>query len=167
MKRSMFGMLVVLATAIGTISLAASGGARMAPAISLPDRDGAKVTLESLRGHVVLVDIWASWCPPCKAAFPVYDSLYRSYRQRGLEVVAINVDEQRSAADAFLTGREFQVRVLFDPKGTAPTGFDVKAMPTSYLLDKTGAIRFTHEGFTDKMVSQYKSEIEQLVAEKP
>jgi len=159
--------LQMFVVAIATIALSASSDARLAPPIALPDRDGTTVTLESLRGRVVLVDMWASWCPPCKAAFPAYDQLYRDYRDRGFEVLAINVDEKRAAADAFLNGREFTMRVLFDPKGTAPMGFDLKAMPTSYLVDKRGAIRFSHEGFTDKVVQQYRSEIEQLIAEKP
>ncbi len=150
---------------LGSMSVAASGGNRVAPTLSLPDRDGATISLQSLKGKVVLVDIWASWCIPCRAAFPAYDSLYRQYRDQGFEVLAINVDETRSAADRFLSGREFQMRVLFDPTGVAPTGFNVRAMPTSYLVDKQGAIRFSHEGFTDKALPQYRREVEQLIQE--
>lgn len=160
-------VLQALVALIGTVTIAAGGDARMAPAVTLPDREGVTVTLESLRGHVVLVDIWASWCPPCKAAFPAYDTLYRAYRERGFDVLAINVDEKRSAADAFLHGKDFQLRVLFDPKGTAPKAFDLRGMPTSYLVDRRGAIRFSHEGFSEKVLPQYRSEIEQLMAEKP
>jgi thiol-disulfide isomerase/thioredoxin len=156
-----------LTIAVGAIAVLSANDARMAPALSLPDRNGTEVTLQSLKGHVVLVDIWASWCPPCKAAFPAYDKLYREYRERGLEVLAVNVDDKRTAADRFLNGKEFVVRVLFDPKGTAPMGFQLRAMPTSYLVDKRGAIRFSHEGFTDKVLSQYRDEIAQLLVEQP
>ena len=159
--------MCAIVLAIGTITLAASGDGKPAPSIALPDKSGKKVSLESFRGHVVLVDIWASWCPPCKAAFPAYDNLYRTYRDRGFEVLAVNVDEKRSAAESFLNGRDFIVRVLFDPEGTAPRGFNLRGMPTSYLVDKKGTIRFSHEGFTDKLLPQYKSEIEQLIAEVP
>lgn len=155
-----------LLTTRGADAAGGSVGAT-APALSLPDRKGALVSIESLRGRVVLVDIWASWCPPCKAAFPAYDALFREYRQRGLDVLAVNVDEKRSAADAFLEGRDFQVRVLFDPKGSAPTGFKLRAMPTSYLIDRRGTTRFSHEGFNDKVLAQYRREIEQLLEEKP
>jgi thiol-disulfide isomerase/thioredoxin len=153
--------------AAGSIPVAARTDARMAPSISLPDREGAMITLESLRGHVVLVDIWASWCPPCKAAFPAYDELFRRYRDRGFEVLAINVDEKRSAADEFLNGKQFQMRVLFDPKGVAPLGFNLRAMPTSYIVDKRGEIRFSHQGFTSQAVPELQRQIEQLMAEKP
>src|SRR5436190_5537443 len=132
--------VLVLVALLSTIGIAANGDARPAPPISLPDRNGAVITLQSLRGRVVLLDIWASWCPPCRAAFPAYDALYREYREKGFDVLAVNVDEKRAAADGFLSGRDFQMRVLFDPKGTAPAGFNLRGMPTSYLLDRHGAI---------------------------
>ena len=154
-------MLVVGALAIGAMD------ARMAPSISLPDHNGTTVSLDSLRGRVVLVDIWASWCAPCKAAFPAYDELFQAYRSRGFDVLAVNVDEKRGAADQFLNGREFQMRVLFDPAGTTPSAFKLEAMPTSYLIDKRGTIRFVHTGFTNKSIAQYKREIEQLIVETP
>ncbi len=166
---------VVLCTcaAIGggarTVGAQASGRAdpKLAPPIALPDAAGTVVTLASLRGRVVLVDVWASWCPPCKEAFPAYDALYREYRGRGFEVLAVDVDEKRSAADAFLNGKNFQTRVLFDPKGTAPAALGLSGMPTAYLVDKRGAIRFSHEGFKNKDVALYRSTIEQLLAEAP
>lgn len=139
----------------------------LTPSLSLPDATGAAVSLESLKGRVVLVDIWASWCPPCKAAFPAYDALFTEYRDRGLEVLAINVDETRKAADAFLRGRTYAVRVLFDPTGSAPAGFKLKAMPTSYLVDRKGVTRFAHEGFNERVLAQYRREIEQLLEEMP
>lgn len=140
---------------------------KVTPAITLPDAAGAPVSLASHRGKVVLVDIWASWCVPCKVAFPAYDALYREYRSRGLEVLAINVDEERKAANAFLDGKNFQVRVLFDPKGTAPTGFKLKGMPTSYLVDRKGVTRFAHEGFNNQVLAEYRRQIEQLLEEQP
>jgi peroxiredoxin len=152
---------------IGSLLAGGIADARMAPKVSLPDQHGNTVSLASLRGRVVLVDIWASWCPPCKAAFPAYEDLFQEYGARGFDVLAVNVDEKRGAADEFLSGRQFQMHVVFDPKGAAPAAFNVRAMPTSYLIDKRGSIRFVHEGFTDKSIAQYKHEIEQLIAETP
>ena len=152
---------------IGTLAMAGIADARMAPQVSLPDQAGKTVSLSSLRGRVVLVDIWASWCPPCKAAFPAYEDLFQEYGPRGFDVLAVNVDAKRSAADEFLSGRHFQMHVVFDPKGDTPAAFNLRGMPTSYLIDKRGSIRFVHEGFTDKLLAQYKHEIEQLIAEQP
>lgn len=138
-----------------------------APAIELPAEAGAPVALASLKGKVVLIDVWASWCVPCKAAFPAYDEMYRKYKDRGFEVLAVNVDEKRADAERFLRDRRHVLKVVFDPKGEAPLKFKVRGMPTSYLVDKRGNIRFAHEGFTTKDVALYERRIEALLAEAP
>ncbi len=138
---------------------------RPAPELSLPDRTGAVVSLASLKGRVVLLDIWATWCPPCKASLPAYEAMVRDYRARGFEVLAVSVDEGKGDVEAFLKGRDLQLRVLLDPKGQTPTRFTAKAMPTSFLIDRRGVIRFTHEGFTEKAVAELRRQIEQLLAE--
>ena len=136
-----------------------------APALELPDEHGTLVSLGALRGRVVLVDVWASWCVPCKAAFPEYDALFKEYRDRGFEVLAVNVDERRADADRFLATRPHAMPVLFDPKGVTPQRFQLNGMPTSYFIDRRGNIRFRHEGFTLKDLTTYRSRIEQLLAE--
>lgn len=138
-----------------------------APAIELPSEQGATVSLSALKGQVVLVDVWASWCAPCKAAFPAYDALRQEYHARGFEVFAINVDEKKADADRFLVGRRHSMTVVYDPKGVAPMRFRLKGMPTTYLLDRRGNIRYTHEGFAEKDVALYRRRIEALLAETP
>ena len=138
---------------------------RPAPAIALPDASGAVKQLADLRGKVVLVDFWASWCVPCKASFPALDGLHRELRDRGFEVLAINVDERRKDADAFLAGRAPAMTVLFDPRGTTPEAFNVRAMPSSALIDRAGNIRFVHEGYTGKTLDTYRREIATLLTE--
>ena len=138
---------------------------RPAPAVALPAADGTITRLADLRGKVVLVDFWASWCAPCKASFPALDGLYRELHDRGFEVLAINVDERRRDADAFLAGRSPAMTVLFDPKGASPRLFNVRAMPSSALIDRAGNIRFTHEGYTSKTLDSYRRELATLLAE--
>jgi thiol-disulfide isomerase/thioredoxin len=123
------------------------------------------VSLGDLRGQVVLLDVWASWCPPCAVAFPNYDALYKQYRTRGLHVLAVNVDEHRRDASIFLEGRPHDVQVVWDPTGIAPKALKMKGMPTTYLIDRNGRIRFTHEGFSEKALPSYRREIEQLLQE--
>lgn len=157
-------ILCLVLSAAGAAVLAAD--AVPAPIIALPDAQGTVLNSASLRGQVVLVDFWASWCVPCKASFPALDALHREFRDRGVSVVAINLDEERKAADAFLAARPHQMPVLFDPKGVSATAFVVKGMPSSVVIDRRGNIRYRHQGFTDKTLAQYRIEITQLLGEK-
>jgi thiol-disulfide isomerase/thioredoxin len=138
----------------------------LAPDVALERDDGSRVQLSEYKGKVLLLDFWASWCAPCKVSFPALDAIYREYQPRGLEVLAVNLDEQRRAADAFLAQHPHVLPVLFDPKGVAPQAFGVKGMPTSFLIDRAGAIRFTHMGYTGNVDASYRREIAQLLAER-
>jgi thiol-disulfide isomerase/thioredoxin len=143
----------------------AAAAPTVAPRIALQTSDGTTVELASYQGKVLLVDFWASWCTPCKTSFPALDALFREYASRGLEVVAINLDERRRDADAFLGDHPHQMTVLFDPKGASPVAFGVKGMPSSFLIDKAGNIRFTHMGYSGNVAESYRREIAQLLAE--
>jgi len=136
-----------------------------APQIEVQTRDGKRVRLADFRGQVVLVDFWASWCGPCKTSFPALDALYRELHPRGLAVLAVNVDERRDDAEEFLRSRSPQMLIAFDPKGRAPEAFGVDAMPSSYLIDRQGRIRFVHTGFPSGTAAAYRREIEVLLAE--
>src|SRR4029079_18243493 len=129
-----------------------------APAISVKDKDGHEHTLSEFKGRVVLVDFWASWCAPCKASFPALDALHEEFHDAGLDVVAINVDEDAKSARAFLAGRSPSLNLLFDPKGRSPEAFKVEGMPSSFLIDRDGNIRYRHMGFTDQTRTDFRRE---------
>jgi thiol-disulfide isomerase/thioredoxin len=159
----------VLACAIALhVTLAPVAGlaqAKILPDLAAEDDHGTDVRLRSYAGHVLLVDFWASWCPPCKASFPALDALSRELTPRGVIVLAVNVDERRRDADAFLSEHPHTLTVLFDPKGTLPTALSVQGMPSSFVVDKAGHIRFTHMGYTGNISDQYRHEITQLLSE--
>ena len=136
-----------------------------APAFSLKDKAGQVRTLAEFKGRVVLVDFWASWCGPCKASFPALDSLHEELHGEGLEVVAINVDEDRKDAQAFLEGRSPSMTVLFDSQGRSPEDFKVEGMPSSFLIDREGNVRFQHMGFTEQTKADFRREIAFLLRE--
>ena len=144
---------------------AASSPSKPAPDVTLPAEDGSMVRLADLQGRVVLLDFWASWCIPCRASFPAINRLHEELRSKGLTVLAINVDEQRKDADAFLSGRPHTLMVLFDPAGRSPEAFKVKGMPSGILLDRQGRIRITHMGYTEKTLDRYREEILSLLGE--
>lgn len=164
MKRHHHRTLFV-AAAVSLASLALAAPEKPAPNIVVQNGDGGSVDLASYRGKVVLVDFWASWCPPCKTSFPALDALYREYATKGVEVLAVNLDERRRDADAFLSAHPHRLTVLFDPKGASPVAFGVKGMPSSFILDRNGNIRFTHMGYSGNVDESYRRELVQLLAE--
>ena len=121
--------------------------------------------LDGLRGSVVYIDFWASWCTPCRQSFPWMQQIQQRYRADGLEIVAVNVDQSRTDAERFLRAYPTQLRLVFDPKGALATQFDVQGMPTSILIDRRGTARFTHIGFLPMDRVVYESEIQTLLSE--
>jgi thiol-disulfide isomerase/thioredoxin len=152
------------AMAFALPSITASA-ARPTPDVAVQRADGAAVRLADYKGKVVLIDFWATWCPPCKVSFPALDTIYREYQEKGLEVLAVNLDEKRRDADTFLDAHPHRLTVLFDPKGLSPTAFGVKGMPSSFLIDRAGNIRFTHMGYSGNVDGSYRQEISQLLSE--
>ena len=139
---------------------------KTAPDVTLQTADGTAVALSTYKGKIVLVDFWASWCVSCKTSFPALDAIYREFEAKGVAVVAVNLDEERKDAEAFLAAHPHQMPVLFDPKGASPSAFGVKGMPTSYVIDRTGTIRFTHMGYSGNVDASYRQEIAQLLSER-
>ena len=162
-------LIIAAAVAGAAVAIGASArgaDSRPAPNVALETADGSTVRLDAFRGKVVLVDFWASWCVPCKTSFPALDALYREYESRGLQVLAVNLDERRRDADAFLREHPHTMPVLFDPHGEAPKAFGVKGMPTSFVIDRAGTIRFTHMGYSANIGQQYRQEIDLLLSER-
>ena len=111
--------------------------------------EGKTLDFAKLKGKVIYVDFWASWCGPCKQSFPWMNEMHAKYAARGLEIVAINVDAKAEDAQRFLAASAAKFTVALDPKGESPKLLGVKAMPTSYLIDSNGKVVLVHSGFRD------------------
>ncbi len=119
-------------------------------------------------GKVLLVDFWASWCAPCKASFPTLAKLHTAFAPRGFVLAAVSIDEKPAAAAAFAKKLSPPFAPLHDREQKLVQQVVVPTMPTSYLVDRTGKVRFIHEGFHgDATETQLRREIETLLAEKP
>jgi thiol-disulfide isomerase/thioredoxin len=123
--------------------------------------------LAGLSGKVVLVDFWASWCGPCLRSFPWMNELQQRHAGEGLVIVAVNLDQDRALADAFIKKLPPKFRVEFDPAGAVATQFGVQAMPTSFLVDRRGQVRARHAGFRDALRVEREQQIQQLLKETP
>ena len=123
-----------------------------APDIDLPGLTGATGAqkLSDLKGKLVYLDFWASWCGPCRQSFPWMNDMQRKYGAKGLQILGVNLDAKRSDADQFLAQNPAQFALAFDGKGEAPKKVGVKGMPTSVLIGADGKVIFVHQGFKDE-----------------
>ena len=120
--------------------------------------------LPDLNGKVVLVDFWASWCAPCKESFPTMNDLQKRYGRQGFIIIAINVDENNSDMVDFLKKHSASFTVVRDAAQKLVDKVDISTMPTSFLIDSSGKVRFTHSGFRgDETKKRYEQEIESLL----
>ncbi|MBI1180789.1 MAG: redoxin domain-containing protein [Alphaproteobacteria bacterium] len=126
---------------------------------------GEGQTLTHYRGKVVYLDFWASWCGPCRMSFPFMNGLARDYAARGLVVLAVNLDAHRKDAEAFLVRHPAAFGVALGDNQACARSFRVGAMPTSFVIDRTGAVRAVHAGFRPGGSAAVRSEIERLLAE--
>jgi thiol-disulfide isomerase/thioredoxin len=134
---------------------------------SLPAYPGGEMyATASDRGNVVLLDVWATWCEPCRDALPTYEQLLKEYGAKGLKVYAINVDEDASLIPQFIKDTKLNLPILLDKNAAlSERELGVKLMPTTFLVDRKGIIRFQHDGFAEEFLAKYQSEIEQLLGE--
>jgi len=142
---------------VGVVSAQEVG--KPAPAFDLPAAGAPNVRLADLKGRVVYVDFWASWCAPCKQSFPWMNDMQAKYGPKGLTVVGINVDKKREDADKFLAGTPAKFTVGYDASGKVAELYQPKGMPTSYLIDANGVVRAVHVGFRDKDKEELEREV--------
>ena len=164
MKTHALLQALVLAFALGMGGVAyAEGVNAQASDFDLPGKQG-NVKLSDRKGKLVYLDFWASWCGPCKQSFPWMNAMQEKYQSQGLEVIAINLDENNDDAQKFLAGTPAKFTVAFDSKGQTPTQYGVKGMPTSYLISRDGKIILQHMGFNaadrDKLELKIRESLE-------
>lgn len=133
----------------------------VAPDFTLPalQADHPGITLSALRGKTVYVDFWASWCAPCLRSLPLYNDLYLKYRDQGLEIIGINIDNPVEDGLEFLEERPLDFPTPSDPEGVTPTLYGVVGMPTSYLIDAEGVVRMVHVGYRNGDIEKIEAEI--------
>jgi peroxiredoxin len=136
-----------------------------APDFTLDRLDGGSIALNNLKGQVVLVHIWATWCPPCRAEMPLIQSTYEQYDDQGFTVLAVNLREEAEQAAAFMQERDFTFPVLLDRDGAVSTTYRANALPSSFFVDRQGVIRAVYRGPMPRSV--ITSLVEQLVQEQP
>lgn len=137
-----------------------------APAFALPDAAGRTVTLESLRGRVVVLDFTASWCTACRAALPELEALGARYAARGVTVVTVAIDADPTDADRFLAEvvPGSTMTVLYDTSARLLSRFGAAGMPAHYVLDRDGVVRFVANGMTPDRMTAIAAAVDRTLA---
>ena len=119
-----------------------------APDFTLATLDGGEMTLSALRGQVVVINLWTSWCPPCREEMPAIEQVYRQYKDEGLEVLAGNstFQDDEQAAAAFVQELGLTFPILLDRDGAVSRRYRLQALPTTFFVDRRGVIRHVVPG---------------------
>jgi thiol-disulfide isomerase/thioredoxin len=154
------------------IVLASDGNCQEKIGSSAPNFDGKtikdkEIQLSDYKGKVVLIDFWASWCPPCREEMPRLIDFYDSHKNPKFELIAINIDDNKENMQHFLDDLfpEPDFPIVTDNNQKIPPLFNIEAMPTTIFVDKKGIIRFWHNGFKKSYVDDFNSELTQLLKE--
>jgi thiol-disulfide isomerase/thioredoxin len=128
--------------------------------------ENQSLDLNQYKGKVLYVDFWASWCGPCAKSFPFMNELHQQLKDQGLQIVGVNLDENTDDAKAFLAKYPASFTVMADVSKQCAKDFDVKAMPSSYVIDRKGVVQHVHLGFRHGEAKELRAVVEKLLNEK-
>jgi len=158
--------VLVMTTLVASLAWAAQTLSGPAPGFSLQSSDGQPVSLASLKGKVVMVNFWATWCVPCRQEMPHLQALYDRYNSLGFELLAVNVEKNNAeGARKWLEETPVTFPVLFDPNNEVTKLYKVQTMPSTVLVARDGTMRFIHHGYKPGYESEYQTQVRALLRE--
>jgi peroxiredoxin len=176
-RRGAFGGLVAFLTLFGTPAIGQPAGVLQAlglsgypadtrpPGFSAMTVDGRPLSLESLRGRVVLLNFWATWCLECRVELPALEQLHRDYASRGLTVLAVNFREEPGAVRRYARALGLTMPLLVDPAGAITKSYGVIGFPTSFLIGRDGRAVARAIGPREWATAEARALIESLLGE--
>ena len=147
-------VLLLLSAGCATTSATGGGGGGPVgaplPPLTVDALSGKTINVASYKGRVLLLDVWASWCDPCKQELPVLNEMARRLKSQGIDILAVSVDQERENVDKFLHahgGGRWALTIAHDPRGAVAELLQPDKMPTSYVVDRAGIVRYVNAGF--------------------
>jgi peroxiredoxin len=160
---------IVLAAALVVGGFITSSEAAMpkagesAPDFALKAASGKNLRLRELRGEVVMINFWATWCGPCRQELPLLNKLYAQYRQAGFVLLGVNIDDDPAAAKEMASKLGVSFPLLFDSDKRVTRMYDVSTMPATLILDRNGKVRHVHRGYVPGVEATYQSQVRELL----
>lgn len=136
-----------------------------APDFTLKSQSGNNLKLSELRGKVVMINFWASWCGPCRQEMPLLDQLYQHYRSLDFTILGVNVEENPDAAKSLLKDLPVTFPILFDSANTVSKLYKVKGMPSTIIVDRDGNMRYMYMGYQPGFEQEYQKQVRVLIRE--
>lgn len=167
LKSLCMAIALTVSAGVATTALGADPIGQPAPAFSLPLRGGsAPLALDKLRGQVVMVNFWASWCEPCRKEFPLLDQIYKKYKAAGFTLVGVNVEPDAKDAESFIAKTPVTFPILFDKDSAVSKLYHVAGMPTTVLIDRKGVLRWVHRSYVPGDENEYLNQVRAILMEK-
>lgn len=153
-----------IALAIGAVASTGLSG-QQAPDFALKNAAGENIRLTDLRGDVVMINFWATWCGPCRQEMPLLDEMHQRYSRVGFSLLGVNIDDDPKRAIEMIGDLGVSFPVVFDSDKTVSEQYDVSAMPVTILLDREGVVRHVHYGYKPGYEDTYVQQIRELIRE--
>jgi peroxiredoxin len=169
MKLCRFVTLAKCAVALGTmvavtaVTAALPAAGQAAPDFTLKSASGQNLRLRELRGEVVLINFWASWCGPCRQEMPLLNKIHEQYRKAGFTLLGVNIDDDPAAARDMARKLGVAFPVLLDTDKRVSKLYDVDTMPATLLVDRNGKVRYVHRGYRPGLEVTYQNQIRELL----
>lgn len=167
---------LVVVTILASVVYANLSPGTKAPNFTLPTLDGKNFTLEEhsrKAGNVVVMDIWATWCPPCRGEIPYLINIQKELKGKKAMIVGVSIDDQKSTVQSFAKEQGINYTIALDPGGNKlGKSYSIGGIPATYVIDKKGVIRYVHSGFPrdpkeqKREAASIKNEVNKLLAEK-
>jgi peroxiredoxin len=157
--------IIAIIVFASTLKVAALDIGQSARDFTLKSTQGKNLKLSEQRGQIIVINFWASWCGPCRKEMPVLQTFHNKYKSLGVSVWGVNVEQENQAGREFLADLDLNFPIFFDNSNKISVSYQVEAMPTTVIVDRSGKVRYVFRGYKDGYEKKYAKAIKKLIRE--